>query len=229
MQRLAQQHDQLESWESWPAWALGVSQGLNIFLWYVLSLEKVSLGAGRVPMRIPEIVLAWLPLAVVIAAAAAAASLDGAMVATVAGSRVGRNGRWSWVAALAATVFSAGIALDIHGGGFVPGAWLHIAQPFVLFCYMMHLRQRKNALHSTGQSASNDSNGSNHTLTNRVMQQQQGFKCRFCDETFDTASDVRKHQRNECQQRLETFDLHRSVAASKQANLEPASLNGKKV
>lgn len=228
MHRPEQHNDRLESWESWPAWALGISQGLNIFLWYVLSLEKVSLGAGRVPMRIPEIVLDWLPIVVVIAAVAAAASLDGAMVATVAGSRVGRNGRWSWVAALAATVFSAGIALDIHGGGFVPGSWLHIAQPFVLFCYMMHLRQRRNALHNELRSASNDYNGSNG-ISSQSQSHRKGFRCALCGIERASLHELKEHRRYECPETIKTQSLHRDLAASMQGEIEPASLNGKEV
>lgn len=144
----------LIAWERLPAIALGISQGLNIFLWYVMSLERVALHDGRAPARVPEFVVSLLPFAVFVAAIAAAVSLDGTMIATVLGSRNGRDGVWTWVTVVAAALFSAGIALDVYGGNVLPGAWLHIAQTAVLLCYMMHLRQRKKPLQATAGTAS---------------------------------------------------------------------------
>ena len=140
--RLREQPDELAGWEKLPAVALGISQGLNIFLWYIMSLERVAL-QGHTAMRVPDFVITFLPFAVFIAAIAAAVSLDGTMIATIGGSRNQRDGVWTWVSVGAAALFSAGIALDVYGGSILPGAWLHIAQTAVLFCYMMHLRQRR--------------------------------------------------------------------------------------
>jgi len=150
---MSRTHDEpttdLAGWEKLPAWALGISQGLNIFLWYIMSLERVAL-QGQSAIRVPEFVITFLPLAVFVAAIAAAVSLDGTMIATIGGSRNGRDGIWTWVSVTAAALFSAGIALDVYGGAVLPGAWLHIAQTAVLFCYMMHLRQKRKALTPIG-------------------------------------------------------------------------------
>ena len=151
--RDTEQTTDLARWEQLPAWALGISQGLNIFLWYIMSLERVAI-QGQTAIRVPEFVTAFLPFAVFIAAIAAAVSLDGTMIATIGGSRNGRDGIWTWISVIAAALFSAGIALDVYGGSILPGAWLHIAQTAVLFCYMMHLRQPRKALTATAGTAS---------------------------------------------------------------------------
>lgn len=150
--RLDEPTTDLARWEQLPAWALGISQGLNIFLWYIMSLERVAL-QGQTAIRVPDFVISFLPFAVFIAAIAAAVSLDGTMIATIGGSRNGRDGVWTWVSVIAAALFSAGIALDVYGGSILPGAWLHIAQTAVLFCYMMHLRQKRKPLTDAAGSA----------------------------------------------------------------------------
>ena len=66
--------DELAGWEKLPAVALGISQGLNIFLWYIMSLERVAL-QGHTAMRVPDFVITFLPFAVFIAAIAAARAL----------------------------------------------------------------------------------------------------------------------------------------------------------
>jgi hypothetical protein len=185
----------LIAWERLPALALGISQGLNIFLWYVMSLERVALQDGRAPAHVPDFVIGLLPIAVFIAAIAAAVSLDGTMIAAVLGSRNGRDGVWTWVTVVAAALFSAGIALDVYGGNILPGAWLHIAQTAVLLCYMMHLRQPKKRLqYDAGVDAGlNRSNASDvyiaavppPALTDGV--QQRLMPCKYCHEQVTLA------------------------------------------
>lgn len=196
----------LIAWERLPAIALGISQGLNIFLWYVMSLERVALHDGRAPARVPEFVVSLLPIAVFVAAIAAAVSLDGTMIATVLGSRNGRDGVWTWVTVVAAALFSAGIALDVYGGNVLPGAWLHIAQTAVLLCYMMHLRQPRKDLQSNNQGLT--------TVTNRVNANGQiedlghikGFKC-ACGEIFPTLNAVKAHKQINCSQTFKVASL----------------------
>lgn len=123
--------DDLQSWESWPLWLLGASQGLNIFRWYAGDL-------------LPASVADLLPWLVVLFGISAAFALDGAMIATVMGARKGRVGLWSWVAALAACLFSAAIAYEVHGGEKIGGgAPLHVAAPIVTLCYLLHLTQKR--------------------------------------------------------------------------------------
>lgn len=191
----------LIAWERLPAIALGISQGLNIFLWYVMSLERVALHDGRAPARVPEFVVSLLPFAVFVAAIAAAVSLDGTMIATVLGSRNGRDGVWTWVTVVAAALFSAGIALDVYGGNVLPGAWLHIAQTAVLLCYMMHLRQHKKPLQDT-QTTVNKRSQPAILAKNRpaavdraTVEVAAGFRCKICGDVFDVLADVSAHHR----------------------------------
>lgn len=189
-----QRTEDLIGWERLPAFALGVSQGLNIFLWYIMSLERVALN-GHTAVRVPEFVIDWLPLAVFVAAVAAAVSLDGTMIAAVVGSRNGREGPWTWITIAAAAIFSAGIALDVYGGNILPGAWLHIAQTAVLLCYMMHLRQRKKTLQPVAGAASELLRGdaSDYQISEipppalPAGDMQRFVTCRYCQETVTLA------------------------------------------
>ena len=203
--------DELAGWEKLPAVALGISQGLNIFLWYIMSLERVAL-QGHTAMRVPDFVITFLPFAVFIAAIAAAVSLDGTMIATIGGSRNQRDGVWTWVSVGAAALFSAGIALDVYGGSILPGAWLHIAQTAVLFCYMMHLRQRRKPLH---EAESRENHGSTRPESLKpaiVLPQSKSqdtvtasvklYSCRTCGQPgFESLAAVNLHKKNECSAR----------------------------
>jgi hypothetical protein len=78
------QEKPLLGWESWPLWALGLSNGLNIVLWYVLSMTRVQ--SPELPIAVAYWLTAWLPLIVVAGGIAQALSLDGALIATIAGA-----------------------------------------------------------------------------------------------------------------------------------------------
>ena len=55
---------QLERWESGPLWALGLSNGLNIVLWYVLSMVRVQ--SIELANSVPQLLVVLLPWAVVV-------------------------------------------------------------------------------------------------------------------------------------------------------------------
>lgn len=113
--------DKLQFWEKAPIVGLFIAQGAYVWKWYV--------GAAAV-----------LPVAIVaLAGIAAVASIDGAMVSTIAGMRQGRRSRWS-VAAIAVTaLFGALVALDLHGAIRGASAWLHAGFALTIVCYLLHL------------------------------------------------------------------------------------------
>ena len=80
----------LERWESWPLWAIGLSNGLNIALWFVLSMVRVK--AAELNITAPTLLNTVLPWLIVAGAVAAALSLDGVLIAAIAGARHGRVG-----------------------------------------------------------------------------------------------------------------------------------------
>src|SRR5689334_17163949 len=69
------QPTQLAPWETWPIWALGLSNGLNLAIWYVVSMLAIQ--APGLLLRLPGFVNALLPLLIVAGAVATAISLDG--------------------------------------------------------------------------------------------------------------------------------------------------------
>jgi hypothetical protein len=214
--------EQLERWESWPLWALGLSNGLNIALWYVLSMARIE--ASELPIRVLPQLKDLLPLIVTAGGIAAAVSLDGVLIATIAGTRHGRRGLWSWLTIVGACGFSAGIAYTVHAGSFsqVPG--LHVAQAVVLALYNLHLSQRKTLQDSerpVSRSASSSVKDKTRwwdILGSRRVTQQDGFKCSKCDASLPSLNAVRLHQRDECPGRLEALDLHHVVPGSMQPN-----------
>lgn len=212
----------LEKWETWPLWALGLSNGLNIALWYVLSMARVK--ASEVSIIVPALVSAWLPWVIVIGGIAAAVSLDGVLIATIAGMRHGRRGLWSVLTIVGAAVFSGAIAYAVHAGVLDQAPALHVAQAVVLALYNLHLSQRK-ALHSEGGPASRSASlttkvqSANHgSVTNGRLPHQDGFKCSKCGAVLPSLNEVRLHQRDECPGRLEPLDLHRDLSVEKQHN-----------
>jgi hypothetical protein len=46
----------LERWESWPLWAIGLSNGLNIALWFVLSMVRIK--APELAVQAPALLVA---------------------------------------------------------------------------------------------------------------------------------------------------------------------------
>ncbi len=134
----------LERWESWPLWAIGLSNGLNIALWFVLSMVRVK--AAELNITAPPLLNSVLPWLIVAGAVAAALSLDGVLIAAIAGARHGRVGLWTWATIGGAGVFSAAIAYAVHAGRLDDAPVLHIAQALVLVLYNMHLSQPRKDL-----------------------------------------------------------------------------------
>jgi len=203
-------------------WALGLSNGLNIALWYVLSMARVQ--ASEVDIVVPGLVSAWLPWVIVAGGIAAAGSLDGGLIATIAGMRHGRRGNWSVLTIVGAAVFSGAIAYAVHAGVLNEVPILHVAQAAVLALYNLHLSQRK-ALQSGDAPASRSASlttkvqsGQQASPTNGRLAQQDGFKCSKCSAILPTLRAIRDHQRDECPGRLEPLDLHRDLSTSMQPN-----------
>lgn len=142
--RNAQPTKPMESWESWPLWALGLSNGLNIVLWYVLSMSRVD--SPELPIGVLGALAAWLPLIVVGGGVAQALSLDGALIATIAGARHGRRGVWTWLTIVGAGLFSAAISYAVHSGRIDQLPILHVASAVNLVFYNMHLAQPRKPL-----------------------------------------------------------------------------------
>lgn len=122
-------NDQLHAWEKAPIIGLFAAQGAYIWEWYIANRMPPEIGAG----------LGWVA---VMGGLAAVAAIDGAMIATVAGMRLGRRSGWS-VAAIALTAaFGALVALHLHGA--IPdwvGAWLHAGFAATIATYLLHLAQ----------------------------------------------------------------------------------------
>lgn len=201
-----QHTDRLEKWERWPIWALGLSNGLNISLWYVLSFARID--APELPIRVLAYLQVALPLIVVIGGIAAAVSLDGVLIATIAGMRHGRTGVWSVLTIVGAALFSGAIAYAVHSGWLNQAPGLHVAQAVVLALYNLHLSQARKSLQPESQlppSVSSDTNQQNSIVvvqphTNGTHRD--GVKCRSCGELFESAQAVRDHRLEGCPGRL---------------------------
>jgi len=142
----------LERWESWPLWAIGLSNGLNIALWFVLSMVRIK--APELAVQAPALLNTVLPWLIVAGAVAAALSLDGVLIAAIAGARHGRVGLWTWATIVGAGIFSAAIAYTVHAGRLDDAPFLHIAQALVLVLYNLHLSQPRKGLTASFESAS---------------------------------------------------------------------------
>jgi hypothetical protein len=143
---------QLEPWESWPLWAMGLSNGLNIVLWYVLSMARVE--APELPIRIFASLAIYLPFIALLGGIAQMISLDGALIATIAGMRNGRRSWWSIFTIIGAGLFSAAISYAVHSGRIDQLPLLHVASAVNLVLYNMHLAQPRKDLHSGSGTAS---------------------------------------------------------------------------
>lgn len=126
--------DDLQSWERWPLAALFMANALNIFLLYV--------PVGEMPAAV-QTLLPWIK---VLCGVAAAASLEGTLIAVTMGRRLGRNSAWSWAAMFAASAFTAAVAWYVHGELGRGAAILFMAQAVVLFIYAQHLAQPRKGL-----------------------------------------------------------------------------------
>lgn len=135
---------QLESWESGPLWALGLSNGLNIVLWYVLSMVRVQ--STELAISVPQLLVVLLPWAVVVGGVLQAGALDGALIATISGARHGRVSKWTWITIVGAGLFSAAISYAVHSGRIDQLPGLHVASAVVLVFYNMHLAQPRKPL-----------------------------------------------------------------------------------
>jgi hypothetical protein len=121
-------HDTLEKWERWPIAAIVSAQGLQVARWYA---------GGLLPPEANQ-VIPWLT---VLAAFAAAAAIDGALIATVMAVRMGRSGRWSIATILVSAAFGGAVALDLHGAITGFGSWLHAGFALTIAVYLLHLTQ----------------------------------------------------------------------------------------
>lgn len=138
-----QTHDDLAGWEKWPLAALFLANALNVFILYVPTDEM--------PLSV-QWLLPWVRVACGIAAAA---SLEGTLIAVTMGRRMGRDSAWSWAAMFAASAFTALVAYYVHAEVGLAAAGLFMAQAVVLFIYTQHLAQPRKPLQDA-KSRSND-------------------------------------------------------------------------
>ena len=120
--------DSLETWEQWPIGGLVAAAGLNTALWYA---------GGQLPAE----ATAALPWITLIAAVASVIAIDGALVATIAGMRLGRYSRWSVASIAVAGLFTMLAALAAHQTLPGLGPWLHGVFALTFVTYAMHLAQ----------------------------------------------------------------------------------------
>jgi hypothetical protein len=142
MNRRNETHDDLAGWEKWPLAALFLANALNVFILYVPTDEM------------PDPVRWLLPWVRVACGVAAAASLEGTLIAVTMGRRLGRDSGWSWAAMFAASAFTALVAYYVHASVGLAAAGLFMAQAVVLFIYTQHLAQPRKALTPTAGTAS---------------------------------------------------------------------------
>lgn len=202
---------ELAPWETWPIWALGLSNGLNLAIWYVVSMLAIQ--APGLTLTLPLFVNAMLPLLIVGGAVATAVSLDGVLVATLAGMRQGRRGGWSWATITGAGLFSGAIAWAVHSGqsDALPG--LHVAQAVVLVLYNLHLSQPKR-LDTEGATPA----GTVYKELNSPDDTDlalEGFTCSRCGaDGFRSTTDIKRHQKAGCVNRAVTTATQRIGAGS---------------
>lgn len=181
--------DALADWEKWPLAALFLANSLNIFLLYVPIDEM------------PPSVQWMLPWVRVFCGIAAAASLEGTLIAVTMGRRLGRDSWWSWAAMFAAAAFTALVAYYVHAEVGLAAAGLFMAQAVVLFIYAQHLAQPRKVLTNSETtvnppSVSVISAQKKLTATDRVtVSLSDGFKCSQCSHVSDTLPDASKHSR----------------------------------
>lgn len=119
------------------------AQGLYVARWYI--------GDEVIRQTLGITFLLW---ATTIIGLLAGISLDTTAVVTTMGRRRGRYHRvWSNLTIFSAAAFSGLIALQVHGGGIVPAAWLHVANVVAVVCLIQHLSQPRQAPASERQRA----------------------------------------------------------------------------
>lgn len=183
--------DELASWEKWPLAALFLANALNIFLLYT-------------PINEMPDAIAWLlPWVRVGCGIAAAASLEGTLIAVTMGRRLGRDSRWSWAAMFAASAFTAMVAYYVHASVGLAAAGLFMAQAVVLFIYTQHLAQPRKLL--TGDEITVQKRSQSAILAQKrvtavdrtSVSAAADFTCKICGEGFQTLADVSKHHRKD--------------------------------
>jgi hypothetical protein len=190
--------EDLANWERWPLAALFLANALNVFLLYVPEADM------------PPLVANLLPWVRVFCGIAAAASLEGTLIAVTMGRRLGRDSKWSWATMFAAAAFTAAVAWYVHAEVGRVAAGLFMAQAVVLFIYSQHLAQprkdlqdeKKTQNHSGARSEPREAaivvakSKSRDDVTASVKL----LTCRACGlHGFHTLADVNRHRREECQ------------------------------
>lgn len=183
--------DELANWERWPLAALFLANALNVFILYVPQDEM--------PLSIQ-----WLlPWARVFCGLAAAASLEGTLIAVTMGRRLGRDSGWSWAAMFAASAFTAMVAYYVHASVGLAAAGLFMAQAVVLFIYTQHLAQPRKSLQDTQTTGNKRSQSAilalkRLTAADRAtVEVPAAFTCKLCGEHFDVLADVSAHHRRD--------------------------------
>lgn len=183
------QGDDLASWEKWPLAALFLANALNVFILYVPQEEM------------PAAIQWLLPWARVFCGLAAAASLEGTLIAVTMGRRLGRDSKWSWAAMFAASAFTAMVAYYVHASVGLAAAGLFMAQAVVLFIYTQHLAQPRKPLQDDKTTVRTRSQSpilakNRLTAADRVsLPAPSNFNCSKCGEGFETLTDVSAHAR----------------------------------
>jgi hypothetical protein len=120
----------MEWYEKWTMFINAASSAFNIFIW----AAGIALGA-----QFSKDVIDWLTIIIAIAAGV---SLDATVIVTMMGKREGRNGIWTHLTAIGATLFAVMIAVQVHGG-YHFGAALHAVNAINVYLLMQHFGQRK--------------------------------------------------------------------------------------
>lgn len=194
------QLDDLEGWEKWPLAALFLANALNVFILYV-PIEEM-----------PTSIQWLLPWARVFCGLAAAASLEGTLIAVTMGRRLGRDSKWSWAAMFAASAFTAMVAYYVHASVGLAAAGLFMAQAVVLFIYTQHLAQPRKPLQDQGKREKHSATWFRRresTLTlphsksrDAVSATVKLYSCRACGATgFETLGAVNVHKKTDCKNR----------------------------
>lgn len=189
--------DDLAGWEKWPLAALFLANALNVFILYV-------------PLNEMPLSVQWmLPWVRVFCGIAAAASLEGTLIAVTMGRRLGRDSKWSWAAMFAASAFTAMVAYYVHAEVGLAAAGLFMAQAVVLFIYTQHLAQPRKDLQSSNprENHSGTRLGSSKPALALPQSASQEFvsttvklySCRVCGQPgFETLAAVNAHKKSGC-------------------------------
>jgi hypothetical protein len=182
--------EDLANWERWPLAALFLANALNVFLLYVPEADM------------PPLVANLLPWVRVFCGIAAAASLEGTLIAVTMGRRLGRDSKWSWATMFAAAAFTAAVAWYVHAEVGRVAAGLFMAQAVVLFIYSQHLAQPRKDLQQTPATVRNRLEtvaAAKKALTAAdratVILPSEGFQCSACDHVSETLAKASAHAR----------------------------------